>query len=126
MIILQYLFYLFLVELKKRNGQLVIFFCSGLYWSMKLCNLCLVMGGMLYPAVEFIPGPKGSIISSIEDTLSIMTFLYYLPSFSLFKVRCVHTPFIFLWMFTIHFLSPSSPSTMLFFLMDKVSLPVSK
>lgn len=72
--------------------------------SFVIC-MCLVVGGTLYPAVEFISGPKGSIPPR-EDTLTIMTFLACPSSLSflsqIFLILCIY----FLWIAIIHLLPP--------------------
>lgn len=79
--------------------------------SSVIC-MCLVLGGTLYPAVEFISGPKGSI-PPIEDTLTIITFLACPSSLSILSQIFLIPYIYFLWIAIIHLLPP--PSSLFFF-----------
>lgn len=56
--------------------------------------MCLDVGGTLYPAVEFVSGPKGSI-PPIEDTLTIITFLACSSSLSFLSQIFPHSLYLF-------------------------------
>lgn len=86
--------------------------------SFVIC-MCLVVGGTLYPAVEFISGPKGSILP-IEDTLTIMTFLACPFSLS-FLSQIFLIPYIYFFMDSHHSLAASSFISLFLPLIDILS-----